>query len=210
MYDFFNALEKFLNAQTQLPGESESSYDRQVRLTPARRSNPEWSGIEIAWEEFGATLAKVRDAMEKIYKAWTDLDSYDVPSQPDLETELAFAMRRVSETRTQLEALITKPQATGIYWANIQKNNGNISLHVAPLYVGDLLQKQLFAGKDTVVLTSATLRVGTSFDYIKTRLGIGDWADQLAVGSPFDYAKMAMVYVPTDVPGAQARHAVDD
>jgi len=200
VYDFFNALQKFLDAQEQMPGESESAYDRQVRLTPARRSNPGWSGIEIAWEEFGATLAKARDGMEKIYNAWSELDSYEVPNQPDLETELAFAMHRVSETRAQLEALVTKPQASGIYWANIDKKNGNISLHVAPLYVGDLLQKQFFAGKDAVVLTSATLRVGNNFDYIKTRLGIGDWADQLAVGSPFDFAQAAMVYVPTDMP----------
>ena len=200
VYDFFNALEKFLSSQEQLPGESESPYDRQIRLTPSRRSNPEWSGIEIVWEQFGASLMKVRDGMEKIYNAWTELDNYEVPNQPEHETELAFAMHRVSETRVQLEALITKPQASGIYWANIDKKNGNISLHVAPLYVGDLLQKQLFAGKDAVVLTSATLRVGKSFDYIKTRLGIGDWADELAVGSPFDYAQAAMVYVPTDIP----------
>jgi DNA polymerase-3 subunit epsilon/ATP-dependent DNA helicase DinG len=200
VYDFFNALEKFLSSQEQLPGESESPYDRQIRLTPSRRSNPEWSGIEIVWEQFGTSLMKVRDGMEKIYNAWTELDNYEVPNQPEHETELAFAMHRVSETRVQLEALVTKPQASGIYWANIDKKNGNISLHVAPLYVGDLLQKQLFAGKDAVVLTSATLRVGKSFDYIKTRLGIGDWADELAVGSPFDYAQAAMVYVPTDIP----------
>lgn len=200
VYDFFNALQKFLDAQEQLPGESENAYDRQVRLTPARRANPAWSGIEIAWDAFGASLAQVRDGMEKIYNAWNKLDSYQAPSQPELQTELAFALRRVSEARAQMEALVTKPQASGIYWATVDKKNGNLALHVAPLYVGDLLQKQLFAGKDAVVLTSATLRVGNNFNYIKTRLGIGDWADELAVGSPFDYANAAMLYVPTDMP----------
>ncbi len=200
VYEFFNTLDAFLGQQEQLPGESDGGYDRQIRLTPARRSQPDWSRIEIAWEDFGARLAKGRDGMERIYNAWSDLDEYEVLSQPELEQEVAFAMRRVSETRAALEALITKPQSNGIYWATIKKTNGDITLHVAPLFVGDLLQKQLFAGKDATILTSATLCVDKNFNHIKSRLGIGDWADELAVGSPFDYANAAMVYVPIDMP----------
>ncbi len=200
VYEFFNTLDAFLGQQEQLPGESDSGYDRQIRLTPARRSQPDWRRLEIAWEGFGARPAKGRDGMEKIYNAWSELDEYEVPSQPELEQEVAFAMRRVSETRAALEALITKPQANGIYWATIKKTNGDITLHAAPLFVGDLLQKQLFAGKDATILTSATLCVDKNFNHIKSRLGIGDWADELAVGSPFDYANAAMVYVPIDMP----------
>jgi len=200
VYDFFRALEKFLEQQAQLPGEADNNYDRQMRLTPARRAAPAWSDIEIAWDDFGAMLARVRDGMEKIYNAWTELDEYAGPSQPELETEIASAMRRVSETRAQTEAIVAKPQANGIYWTNVNKNKGDISLHAAPLYVGDLLQKQLFAGKDAVVLTSATLCVDKNFSHIKSRLGLGDWADELAVGSPFDFANAALVYVPTDMP----------
>ncbi len=200
VYEFYNALDGFLGQQEQLPGESDNSYDRQIRLTPARRAQPDWSRIEIAWEDFGTRLTQVRDGMEKVYNAWSDLDDDDVPSHPELQQELAFAVRRVSETRAAMEALIAKPNANGIYWATINKNNGDITLHAAPLYVGDLLQKQLFAGKDATILTSATLCVDKSFNHIKSRLGIGDWADELAVGSPFDYASAAMVYVPTDIP----------
>jgi Rad3-related DNA helicase len=109
-------------------------------------------------------------------------------------------MRRVSETRGALEALITKPQANSIYWFNIRRNEGDLSLHVAPLYVGELLQKNLFAGRSATILTSATLCVDKNFTHIKSRLGIGDWADELAVGSPFDYKQAALIFVPTDLP----------
>lgn len=201
VYDFYNMVEEFFNHQDQLPGESsDSNYDRQLRLTPARRGQPEWSRVEIAWDAFGAQIAKAREGIEKIYKAWGELDEYGIPSYPDLLTELSYAIRRVSETRGALEALITKPQTNGIYWANMAKNNGDISLHVAPLFVGDLLQKSLFAGKSSTILTSATLCVDKSFAHVKSRLGIGDWADELAVGSPFNYKNAAMVYVPTDIP----------
>lgn len=199
VYDFFNTLESFLGQQDK-SGENENNYDRQIRLTPARRAQPDWSNIEVVWDDFGKSLAKARDGMGRVYAAWDDLDDFEVPSYFELATELVSAMRRVGETRAQTEAIVTKPQAGGIYWATIGKNNGDIALHSAPLYVGELLQKQLFAGKNATILTSATLCVDKKFTHLKSRLGIGDWADELAVGSPFDFASAAMVYVPTDIP----------
>ncbi|MBI3913716.1 MAG: 3'-5' exoribonuclease [Chloroflexi bacterium] len=198
--DFFRALENYLAQQELAPGETDSQYDRQIRLTPARRGQPAWTEIEIVWDDFGARLAKARDGLEKVYGVWSDLEPDDAPSQPDLEQELSASLHRLSDTRVQLEALVTKPQASGIYWAEINKKKGDLSLNSAPLYVGELLQKKLFTGKEAAVLTSATLSVDNNFAYLKSRLGIGDWADELAVGSPFDFKRAAMVYVPTDIP----------
>ncbi len=200
IYDFFSVLERFFAQQDQLPGEAETGYDRQIRLTAARRAQPEWSGIEIAWDDFGAGLATVADGIEKIYGGWGELDEYEVPRHAELESELAFALHRVRDTCAQMQALITRPSAQGIYWATINKNNGDISLHSAPLFVGELLQKSLFAGKEAVILTSATLCVDGNFNHVKSRLGIGDWADELVVGSPFDFEKAASLFIPTDVP----------
>jgi DNA polymerase-3 subunit epsilon/ATP-dependent DNA helicase DinG len=46
---------------------------------------------------------------------------------------------------------------------------------------------------------SATLAVGESFEYIKGRLGLPE-ASAAALGSPFDYAHAALLYVPNDLP----------
>lgn len=200
VYDLSTALERFLDQQEQMPGEADTSYDRHIRLTPGRRTQPEWSGIEIVWDDFGARLLKVQESLEKLYGAWVELDEYELPGRAELEQELAFAVRRLEETRAQMETLIAKPESRGIYWATLNKNNGDISLNAAPLNVGELLQKKLFADKAMNILTSATLCVDGSFTHIKSRLGIGDWADELKVGSPFDYGRAAAVYVPTDIP----------
>jgi DNA polymerase-3 subunit epsilon/ATP-dependent DNA helicase DinG len=50
-----------------------------------------------------------------------------------------------------------------------------------------------------VILTSATLTTNNDFDYLRHRLNAED-ADDLVVGSPFDYETSAMVYIATDVP----------
>jgi len=200
VYDFYNALEKFINQLDLAPGEAENAYDRQIRLTASRRLAPAWSDIEIAGDDFCTRLLKVREVLDKIYGAWEDMDEYEVPSYADLFQDIAASMRRVSETRLQIESFASKPQAGGIYWVEIKKNTGDISLHAAPLYVGELLQKKLFAGKEANILTSATLTVDNKFTYIKSRLGIGDWSDELQVGSPFEYAQAATLFVPTDLP----------
>jgi DNA polymerase-3 subunit epsilon/ATP-dependent DNA helicase DinG len=57
----------------------------------------------------------------------------------------------------------------------------------------------LFLKKRTVVLTSATLRTAGGFDYVRERLSAWD-AEELAVGSPFDYAASTLFYVVDDIP----------
>ncbi len=200
VYDFYNALENFVARQEVSPSENETGYDRQIRLTPARRAQPDWSKVELAWDDFASTLVKVHEGLGRVYKKWEDLSEWDVPSYSELAVELASALRRVEETRAQIEAIISTPGTNGIYWVTLTKNNGDVVLRSAPLYVGDYLQKQLFADKNATILTSATLCVDKRFSHIKARLGIGDWATELAVGSPFDFARAALLCVPTDMP----------
>ncbi|MGE5139765.1 MAG: ATP-dependent DNA helicase, partial [Rudaea sp.] len=114
--------------------------------------------------------------------------------------DLLFAGRRLRETHAALQETVASPKAQGIYWASVNRSTGDIGLHAAPLHVGDMLQKDLFATRETAILTSATLRTDNSFSFIKNRLGIGEWADELTVGSPFDFKEAALVYVPSDIP----------
>jgi DNA polymerase-3 subunit epsilon/ATP-dependent DNA helicase DinG len=65
--------------------------------------------------------------------------------------------------------------------------------------VGSLVQRHLFHAKETVILTSATLTTDNSFDYIRERLNAWE-ADELAVGSAFDYESSTLIYIPTDIP----------
>jgi DNA polymerase-3 subunit epsilon/ATP-dependent DNA helicase DinG len=65
--------------------------------------------------------------------------------------------------------------------------------------VGPLLEQNLFSKLETVILTSATLRTANNFSYIRERLELED-AEELTVGSPFDYANSTLLCLPTDIP----------
>ncbi|MGB8647257.1 MAG: helicase C-terminal domain-containing protein [Anaerolineae bacterium] len=199
-YEFFNNLDAFLSHQQELPGETEGGYDRQYRLTPSRRMQPEWSAVEIEWDALNVKFMKLREDMEKIFGAWQDLDDAEIPDYDDLLQDILFTLRRIRETQAALQETVAAPRPQGIYWASVNKNSGDIGLHSAPLHVGELLNKDLLASRETVILTSATMSIGNSFTFIENRLGIGDWADELTVGSPFDYKQAALVYVPSDIP----------
>ena len=74
---------------------------------------------------------------------------------------------------------------------------------VAPLSVNGLLREALF-GERSVVLTSATLELGGSFEPVARQVGLtGDDAPEwtgLDVGSPFDYPRQAILYVARRLP----------
>lgn len=76
-------------------------------------------------------------------------------------------------------------------------------IHVAPTTVAGRLREGLF-GDRTVVLTSATLTVGESFDPVAGSLGLlGPGAPQWEgadVGSPFQYPRQGMLYVAKHLP----------
>jgi DNA polymerase-3 subunit epsilon/ATP-dependent DNA helicase DinG len=90
-----------------------------------------------------------------------------------------------------------------IYW--VEQFKENLSLHAAPLNVGPLVRSHIFETKETVVMTSATLRTASfgsaepTFDYLRARLNAHE-TDGLAVGSPFDYRSSTLLYLVTDIP----------
>ncbi|MET3367343.1 ATP-dependent DNA helicase [Arthrobacter sp. M2012083] len=76
-------------------------------------------------------------------------------------------------------------------------------INIAPLSVAGRLREGLFADH-TVVLTSATLAIGSAFEPAAGGLGlIGDGAPSwtgIDVGSPFDYPKQGVLYVAKHLP----------
>jgi DNA polymerase-3 subunit epsilon/ATP-dependent DNA helicase DinG len=67
------------------------------------------------------------------------------------------------------------------------------------------MQRYLWNEKSSVILTSATLTAAGEFDYLRGRL-CAEEADELALGSPFDYESAALLYIVNDIPEPSDRH----
>jgi ATP-dependent DNA helicase DinG len=195
VYAFFNILGDFLREQS--PGSSD--YDQRLRLTSALRVQPAWSDVEIAWDNLAAQLHPVVNDLERLCAGLTELDGYDIPGLEGMAQDCAGYFTRLRDVRDELNACIAEPSPDEIYWASISTREERVTLNAAPLHVGGLVQKHLLHPKESVVLTSATLTTDNRFDFVRERLYAWE-ADELMVGSPFDYQSSTLVYVPVDLP----------
>ena len=192
----FTALENFMN---QFAGAKRGNYDRQLRIASRMRVQPAWSDIELAWDNTNTILTDVINLVILAGKLWDGLDSYDVEDWELVMTSLTHYRTQLEEIKTQISLIISGEDNNAITWIQQKIKYDDLILHAVPLHVGDLVQKHLFDTKESIVMTSATLRTDNSFDYIQERLGAWDIGD-LAVGSPFDYVNSTLVYIPTDIP----------
>ncbi|MCH7718952.1 MAG: hypothetical protein IIB21_05725, partial [Chloroflexi bacterium] len=103
------------------------------------------------------------------------------------------------ELREGLKAAVVSPDEASIYWISLSSRDGSPRLHVAPLNVGPALNERLFVHKDSLILTGATLSTENNLEYIKERLQL-DEPRELLLGSPFDYPRLVMAYIPKDIP----------
>jgi DNA polymerase-3 subunit epsilon/ATP-dependent DNA helicase DinG len=198
--DFFTTLDYFLQGLRQ----GKSQFADPIRLTSAVRVQPEYYVLEESWESLNLALKPLTKDFSKLAEAVADCAaSYGIEDEEELRAALLDNGKLLENIRTQLDALISDPQPEMIYWVEYFREN--VSLHVAPLHVGPLVEEHIFGTKETVVLTSATLRTAgygrqePSFDYLRDRLHAHD-ADELAVGSPFDYRRSTLLYLVSDIP----------
>jgi DNA polymerase-3 subunit epsilon/ATP-dependent DNA helicase DinG len=174
-------------------------YDQKVRLTEQARTQPAWSEVDITWDNAGACLADVSKALGILHTLVTELEAYDVPDWEELLANLAAYRSHLDEIRNNLHVILASPTKDRILWVEQNIQDKVISLHNAPLHVGNLVQSHLLKPKDSVIFTSATLRTNNSFEYFRERLDLWE-AEEAAVGSPFDYEKNTLLYLPTDIP----------
>lgn len=194
---FFDGLEQFVEEARE--EKTDSNYAYALRITSAQRAQPAWSGVEMAWDEAAAPLRAVADGLLRLAASLEDLAPLGLRDTDDLYAQLTGMARTLSEIHNRVNGFIGEPDPQTIYWAEVGPGQTPLSVRAAPLHVGPLLQEHIFNKKETVILTSATLRAGSSFDFLRERLHAWD-AEELAVDSPFDYASSTLVYLVEDIP----------
>jgi ATP-dependent DNA helicase DinG len=126
-------------------------------------------------------------------------DVLPTASSRDLALEIAARAASVGALAREVELAAEGPAGDDVEWAEWDARGGAIVR--APVDVGPALRKALHEAFHAVVLTSATLATGrpASFAYVRERLGLDD-ADELWLGSPFDFARHARLVVRGDLP----------
>ena len=162
--------------------------------------------IDGAGDELLDALALVRDAARAALSAFPKDPSTGSGTGEPVDAARLQAKGFIDEVRLIADRMAA-PAETQVLWMSETRNGP--TLHIAPIDVSGPLRDRLF-GEKTVVLTSATLALGGTFEPVARSLGVaaGEY-EAIDVGSPFDYGTQAMLYVATDLP-APAREGITD
>ncbi|MFE7315859.1 ATP-dependent DNA helicase [Streptomyces sp. NPDC057555] len=154
--------------------------------------------LEEIPEELGYCLMALRDAARTVIGALGSTRDKSVQDEDAVRKQALAAVENVHDVAER----IANGSEYDVVWYERHDRFG-ASLRVAPLSVSGLLREKLFTDR-SVVLTSATLKLGGDFNGVAASLGLGPegtagedepvWKG-LDVGSPFDYRKQGILYV---------------
>jgi ATP-dependent DNA helicase DinG len=129
-----------------------------------------------------------------------------------LEAEIALAREappdvlalgtRAADLRKDLDFLLRADDSGFVYYLDVRGRG--VFLRAAPIDVSSIVRELLIDRMSGTVLTSATLTVDGSFEYVRSRLGIRK-AQEIRLSSEFDYSRQAILYLPKRMPDPRAR-----
>lgn len=184
-------------ATSKIPQGNEKKYGIKKRYKVFKEEFPnlmeDVSTFIYELELFETELIKLKQKVEDLV--------VDFPQVFDeVRTKLTNIIEQVAAYRMTLEVASRSENDELIFWYEIGANSkeNSVELGFTPLDVSKLLYEKLFQDLHSIVLTSATLQVASSFDYLLHRTGMIYLGDEkvikTAVGSPFKYQDQSAFY----------------
>lgn len=168
-----------------------------LRIESAQRKNRAFNLAYNRWENLTEFFDVIISALTRLKKA---VSKFNQEKQFDqLEKHLESTTQYLQSTYQHLRQFFTQTDENLIYWLSGEAVSEYLTLNIAPLHVGRLIEQHLWGQKKSVILTSATLNAHDDFQYLKERLHAHQ-VKALDVGSPFNYRESTLVYVPNDIP----------
>ena len=196
----------------RLHGRMEETPAGQLRCDGDFASEPIWTdGLDRELDAVLATFRQLRGHVETIADRLEQDEMTD--QRLRLLAELRGVMNRLERTGEGL-ARALRPASTvpEVRWMERSGRKGqDVALATAPLDLAPVLRELLFEKVETIILTSATLATGGSFDFIEQRVGLagsGLVTAHETFASPFDYGEQCLFGIPDDLPDPRADEAL--
>lgn len=154
-------------------GEGRTAFDNRDAFLEVHRGT--YSALLNAFVHLETELSRLQDRPEEVNKLAT----------------------RAVELRQAFEVVLESKERNFVFWW--ERRGRGVFLEASPIDVSVILRERLFERVEAVILTSATLAVGGTFDFLKRRLGVQN-AKERVLDSHFDYGRQALLYTPVHLP----------
>jgi ATP-dependent DNA helicase DinG len=162
-----------------------------------QHSVTQWGGIGRRRFDAAKTGGDFSETCGQIIHALEELPAMVTPYTEQMEN-LACVGRRSQELASSLNSLIEQKDESLVYWYELTQQAA--FLNGTPVDIAPILNELLFPQNPTVVMTSATLSVAGSFDFLRNSLGVPGESREILLRSPFAYDRQAVIYIPTRFP----------
>jgi ATP-dependent DNA helicase DinG len=163
------------------------------------RIGPEWFRDVL---DDGLGLTSALDGLDREMQKRSGAN--EPGAQPN--EDAATIARRAGELRDHVTFLLEANDPAFVYF--LETRNRGVFLRAAPIDVSRIIREMLIDRMRATVMTSATLTVEGSFEYVKGRLGVED-ADTVRVTSEFDFREQAILYLPRKMPSPKSPEFAD-
>lgn len=151
--------------------------------------------LEGDWEEGTRLGHSLRDLAGKL----AAMNPYgDDPDAEEENTSFGLALQALRAAGDHVLAVSRSNRDGEVvrYAERTRQRRVSLILHATPISAAEALGKHLFS-ENTVICTSATLSTGGDFALFRSRCGVQDDPIELMGQPVFDFARQAMVYLPS-------------
>lgn len=216
------ALNTAFNALRSLAAEKCGQIGRDIkwRLTDKELADPELREIHAVYvlpavEEIRTFMTQCNVLLERLKRV--------KPAPEDLETPFLTEAMELQGYRARLETMAAalseatsqELQSNTVRWIEIDSADARIVRVVrCPLDVGQCLADWVYGNLKTVVMTSATLTVQQSFDYLFSRIGLNlvdrDRIETAVLSSPFNFDRQALLCIAGDIASPEDKRYLEE
>ncbi|WP_438351229.1 ATP-dependent DNA helicase DinG [Paenibacillus sp. FA6] len=178
-----------------------------LRLQPSKKPK-DWEVLKEIENQIYVTLGEViRSSDKMINEIRENLEDFNFES---LLTDISGLVKDLASQREDLHFFISLNDAGNVYWmeANGHYRSKSLQMYAVPVDVSQQLKEVFFDKKKSIILTSATLSIDKSFQYMIENLGLQEASDQdqlvtVQLPSPFRYRDQALLIIPRDFPSVK-------
>lgn len=175
-------------------------------IGPELRNSAAWGSLCNVGVSLAAHMQACLDAGKKCISVYKIQLMEDAPPAELSDFAALFAM--LSDYAQVLALAISEPEKNLVYALSLSREyqgKRSAAIEISQLELGEQIVSELLDQTESVVLTSATLAVGESFDRFNRGIGLHLLAQEeqwrtLLLASSYDLARLMRILIPADMP----------
>ncbi|KGE17783.1 ATP-dependent DNA helicase DinG [Paenibacillus wynnii] len=178
-----------------------------MRLLPGNKPK-NWEELSTLESGMITTLSDALRSGERMLNEMRDQEGQS--SSDSLITDIGGLFKDLAAIRDNVRFFMGLNDENVVYWleANGNYRSKSLQLYAVPVDVSSQLKELFFDKKKSIVLTSATLSVDKSFQFMIDNLGLNEAAENgrlmtALLPSPFHYREQALLVIPRDFPSVK-------